>query len=385
MKIGFISKKFEPKTGKSKHILDIAKKLKSFEIVLVTNKCILNKNDEIPKNLKIIKVRSSSFLFYFKYKKILSLLKDCKHIILFGGLVASLFVPFFSKYRKIIFDIKDLPTEIKELKYMNLFEIIKSFSFVLNVDDIIGFFLGKRVLKKLLENKNVIKIIIPTEGLEKRFDKSLKNKIIYIPYGVDMKKYRPLIKNRFRKKLGFKNDEFIVFFYGRAVMLRGIGDLIKSFNNLRKTVNSKLVLNLLPDINLSDIRNLVNKSPFKKDIILNIGYVPNNEEFMGASDVAVFPFKTTGCVPPQPLTLLEAMACEKTVISTKIGFLNEIIENGKNGFLVNPSSQKDLTRVLEMLAKNPKLIKKTSREAYKSMKERYDLEKISYKYEKILK
>ena len=57
-----------------------------------------------------------------------------------------------------------------------------------------------------------------------------------------------------------------------------------------------------------------------------------------------------------PLILHQAQAARVPVIATDLGGMNEIIEDGKNGFLIQPNQDKELTNILEQLAINPKRI-----------------------------
>ncbi len=55
------------------------------------------------------------------------------------------------------------------------------------------------------------------------------------------------------------------------------------------------------------------------------------------------------------MVIIEAMALEKPVIATNIGGPIEIIDNGKDGFLVPPQNPIYLSRIILKLIKNPDL------------------------------
>lgn len=56
-------------------------------------------------------------------------------------------------------------------------------------------------------------------------------------------------------------------------------------------------------------------------------------------------------------SFVEAMAMEKPVIGTRVGGVPEVIHEGKNGLLVNPSDPTDLANAIIRLLKNPGLAK----------------------------
>jgi starch synthase len=66
--------------------------------------------------------------------------------------------------------------------------------------------------------------------------------------------------------------------------------------------------------------------------------------------------KATVCVFPTyaealPVSWLEAMAMEKAIVASNIGWGNEIVENGISGFLAHPSNHQEYAdRILQLLA-----------------------------------
>ena len=66
--------------------------------------------------------------------------------------------------------------------------------------------------------------------------------------------------------------------------------------------------------------------------------------------------KATVCVFPTyaealPVSWLEAMAMEKAIVASNIGWGNEIVENGISGFLAHPSHHQEYAdRILQLLA-----------------------------------
>ena len=57
-----------------------------------------------------------------------------------------------------------------------------------------------------------------------------------------------------------------------------------------------------------------------------------------------------------PLILHQAQAAKVPVIATDLGGMNEMIEDGKNGFLIKPGQDKELATLFDHLASNPERI-----------------------------
>ena len=95
----------------------------------------------------------------------------------------------------------------------------------------------------------------------------------------------------------------------------------------------------------------------------------------------VFCFLTLG--EPLGIAILEAMACGKPVIASKIGGPAEIVKDAETGFLVNPRDTEAIAERIIRLIKDGKLRKKMGRKARKIVVEKYSLEKISEEYHKL--
>jgi glycosyltransferase involved in cell wall biosynthesis len=70
--------------------------------------------------------------------------------------------------------------------------------------------------------------------------------------------------------------------------------------------------------------------------------------YLSISDVVVLPFKFWPQVEC-PLTLLEAMAMEKPIVTTKVGAIPELISNEQNGLIIPSNEPKILASSVRRL------------------------------------
>ena len=74
-------------------------------------------------------------------------------------------------------------------------------------------------------------------------------------------------------------------------------------------------------------------------------------DYYQASDIFIHLSLADNC----PLTILEAMACGIPVVASKVGGIPELIEEDKNGILVEPKNSEELTIALKKLLENSSL------------------------------
>ena len=81
-----------------------------------------------------------------------------------------------------------------------------------------------------------------------------------------------------------------------------------------------------------------------------IGYVKQVENVYHTSDIVVVPSRWQ---EPLGLINLEAGACRKPVVATRVGGIPEVIHDGKNGYLVEPGDVGHLVARVGQLINNP--------------------------------
>ncbi|XOB41343.1 MAG: glycosyltransferase [Candidatus Nealsonbacteria bacterium] len=112
-----------------------------------------------------------------------------------------------------------------------------------------------------------------------------------------------------------------------------------------------------------ELEKLIEKHELKNKVFL-VGRIPNAYRYLKAFDVFVLPSLKEGF----PWIILEAMAAEIPIISTKVGALEEIIENNKQGILIEPKNAEELAENISKLIKNPELTQQFKEQAREKLK-----------------
>jgi len=182
--------------------------------------------------------------------------------------------------------------------------------------------------------------------------------VVVIPGGVDISRF-PYNE---RKKPSSPGEVRIVF-SGRANDHRkGLPVLVKAAKILRERgVDFQLLV--------------TTQLPFKEPWIKPLGWLPHEEliQELLQADIAVVP---SIWEEPFGMVAVEAMACGLPVVASRVGGLQEIVEEGKTGFLVEPMDYKALADRLETLCQNRELMESMGKAGRKKAEELYDWDKI---------
>ena len=141
------------------------------------------------------------------------------------------------------------------------------------------------------------------------------------------------------------------------------------------------LIKALPYLNINYKVLIAGDGPLKKELInlaksLQVdrkveflGYVPDIENFYKKIDILVVPslHESFG------MSVIEAQSLGALVIASRIGGLREIIIDKINGLLFEPKNYLDLTKIIELVHRDKKLLKDITNSAKKSVKE-YDIE-----------
>ncbi len=213
-----------------------------------------------------------------------------------------------------------------------------------------------------------------------------------VPLGVDSDEFKPLPeqdKVNLRKKCGFSNEDIILIIVATEFYRKGLKELIHSLDILQKrNLKPKLLVigKGYTEGKLSGsmyYQDLANKMGLHESIIF-LGHVKNLNNYYNISDIFIFPTKYEAFGVP----LLEAMAAELAVLSSKIG-AGELITDGIDGIhLDDPNNIKEIADKLEMLIKDEKLRKILGKNARKTaMKYSWDetAKKTMKVYQQIIK
>ena len=208
-------------------------------------------------------------------------------------------------------------------------------------------------------------------------------KIRVIHNGVDVDKFKPASgKRKIKEELGFNSDDLAILSVGRLYARKGLFTLIESMPDVvRRFPRAKFIISGKGQSN--EMRKLVDHATRLgvNDNIVFTGYFPDSKlpKLYQAADV--FAFSTF--YENLPFAVLEALSSGLPVVTTNVGGIPEMIESGKNGFLVQPFNARELSDKILYLLEHPDAASEMAFQARKTILERFDWRLIVQKVLKV--
>ena len=237
--------------------------------------------------------------------------------------------------------------------------------------------------------KNAEKIIVTSLDYAKHSElwtiPGIQEKVVEIPNGVDIDRFNPKINGEEIKARHNLEDKDIVLFVGaldKAHYFKGVEYLLQSFASI-KNKNSVLVI-----VGDGDLRGYYMKLAERlglKNRTLFTGRVPSKDlpKYYASAYIVVLPSITMG--EAFGLVLVEGMATGKPVIATNLPGVRTVVDNGINGYIVEPKNIEELSRRVSYLLENEKIRKKFGKNGRKKIEKMYSWGKIAKKLEEVYK
>lgn len=194
---------------------------------------------------------------------------------------------------------------------------------------------------------------------------------------IDEEKYKPVDPGSLKSKLGIKENEKVIIHISNFRSVKRISDIIDSFKLIHKEIDSKLVL-VGTGPEKIEMMEKAKSEGLENDIIFT-GKRDDLPELLAISDVMFLLSEKEAF----GLVLLEGFACGVPAIATDIGGIPEVIEDGKNGFLVELGDVKSAAEKAKMLLEDPIMHKEFRENAIRTVDDKFNSASIVLQYEEL--
>lgn len=202
------------------------------------------------------------------------------------------------------------------------------------------FFMRRKAISRALAGAGKVSVLNSD-----MFDKCLKlgvkpEKLVVIPNGIDLEKFKIIDKARCRTRLKMPLDGKAVLFIGSLVPVKGVESLINAFAILlRNQKQTPVKLYLIGQGHLeSRLKAMASSLKIEGDVRF-VGPVAHESlsEWLNAADCLCLPSVNEG----HPNVMMEALATGTPVVGSAVGSIPDFI-NRATGFLTAPSDENDI-------------------------------------------
>jgi len=218
--------------------------------------------------------------------------------------------------------------------------------------------------------------------------------------GIDIKYFNPILfseeeKQTLRTKLGIHKNDFVFIFVGRLVTDKGINELIAAFKKLqnsslltfypeqayteqsrsvegrhssRFTSHFSLLLVGPLETELDPLKQETIEEINNNPAIISVGYQQDVRPYFAISNCLVFPSYREGF----PNVVLQAGAMGLPSIVTNINGCNEIIEEGKNGWVTPVKDEVAILNAMQNSLSNKEQFNKAKENARAMIVDRFE-------------
>lgn len=239
-----------------------------------------------------------------------------------------------------------------------------------------GYFFLKRMVHFTL--KRAHKIVAVSQSLKDSILKldGFPEKISVIRNGVNHKEFFPFNKTTARERLGLPINKKIILFIGNLLPVKGIDLLLRAFAGMEKKDCIDLII-IGKGKSERKLKTLTKKLHIETHVNF-MGSKGHNEipAWLNACDVLCLPSRNEGF----PTIIVEALACGRPVVATKVGGIPEAVTNDTFGILVEPNNTEELAATL-----NKALEKEWDYQAIAEYGKRFSWNTIAEEYSELYK
>lgn len=172
-------------------------------------------------------------------------------------------------------------------------------------------------------------------------------KVVVVPNGVDIDKFRPVDRLAARRELGLPMESKVLISVGGLVERKGFHRIIAALPEIRKTIPQVMYIIVggpsVEGNNEPELRRLVTELGLR-DVVLFAGPQPHAtlHKWLSAADVFCLATSNEGWAN----VFLEAMACGLPVVASRVGGNDEVVASDEQGILFDLEDRRQMVRAI---------------------------------------
>jgi glycosyltransferase involved in cell wall biosynthesis len=174
-----------------------------------------------------------------------------------------------------------------------------------------------------------------------------------------------------RRYLGIASERFVVGWIGRMTAVKRTDDVLVAFRRLRDDGVDAVLCMVGDGPDRPELERRAHELGVVRDTLF-LGYQEDVAPFYAAFDALVLPSSNEGT----PVSAIEALAAGRPVVATRVGGVPDVVQEGQDGFLVDPGATDDLADRLARLARDPALRERMGRAGRERVLPRYAVARL---------
>ena len=162
---------------------------------------------------------------------------------------------------------------------------------------------------------------------------------------IDTNRYKPndTLRQVARQKYEITQSQYVILFVGRIEKTKGVLHLLECVTQLNAKKLKFHIFFAGDGSYLPFANNYVKENKFN-DCVTFLGRVDHDQLplYYNMADVLALPSDMEGI----PMVILESLSCGTPVVASRVGGIPEIVDHGRNGFLVDDLSPENLTNMI---------------------------------------
>lgn len=245
-------------------------------------------------------------------------------------------------------------------------------------------FLSHWLNNHLIRRADALQVISPQlEGYVKQW-RNPPQRVFMIPNGIDSTFYGKQPSKKCRQSLGIPENSIVIGSVGRLEPIKGYDLLLYAMSKIKRDIPASQLL----IIGEGKDRHGLEQSAVQlglQDALHLPGYVADVREALSAIDIFVCSSRSEGV----PNAVLEAMATSRPIIATRVGGMESILENEKEGIVIPPDDRQALENALRDLLNHEGKRNKLGQNARNRVENEFSIESmvgnVQAMYEFVLK
>lgn len=241
------------------------------------------------------------------------------------------------------------------------------------------------IFNRCLNHRFTDCIITTCRSLRDDYIRNLKvpeSKLVNLPGGIDHEFFSPREQDAvWKDKLNLTEGRLVVGILGRLSPVKGHKYFIRAAEIVLKKFPQTIFLICGTDaqISIKELEEIVGQADQEENFRF-WGKVKDVREIISLFDVGVVASTGSETICRVPL---EYMAMGKPVVGTKVNAISEVIENGVNGFLVEPGDALQMAEAMMRLLEDERLRKRFGEASRQKVMEEFTLESFARRTEEV--